>query len=37
LGFTHEGVLRKHYNINGIQKDMNFYGLLREDWDKKLI
>jgi len=37
LGFIHEGVLRKHYNINGIQKDMNFYGLLREDWDRKMI
>lgn len=32
LGFKHEGILRKHYNINGVQKDMNVYGLLKQKW-----
>ena len=32
LGFTHEGVLRKRWKAKGIVYDINFYGLLSDEW-----
>ena len=31
-GFQREGVLRKHYKVNGIHEDSTVFGLLRKDW-----
>jgi [ribosomal protein S5]-alanine N-acetyltransferase len=32
LGFTHEGVMRQRYLTKGEVKDVNAYGLLRDEW-----
>jgi ribosomal-protein-alanine N-acetyltransferase len=32
LGFTHEGVMRGHYLIEGQRKDQQVWGLLRPEW-----
>ncbi len=32
LGFTHEGVLRKRWKAKGAVYDINFYGLLSDEW-----
>ena len=32
LGFTHEGVLRKRWMTKGAVYDVNFYGLLGDEW-----
>ena len=32
LGFTHEGVLRKRWRAKGAVYDINFYGLLGDEW-----
>jgi ribosomal-protein-alanine N-acetyltransferase len=32
LGFKQEGLLRKHFIINGIETDERIYGLLREEF-----
>ena len=32
LGFRHEGVFRKAYQLHGSFHDLEIYGLLREEW-----
>ena len=32
LGFTHEGLLRKRWMTKGAVYDVNFYGLLSDEW-----
>lgn len=34
LGFTEEGVWKKHLFINGAYHDLRWYGLLKEDYEK---
>ena len=34
LKFVREGVLRKHFIVNGLRVDHYLYGLLREEWLK---
>ena len=36
LGFTHEGVLRKRWMAKGAVYDINFYGLLSDEWRRVL-
>lgn len=33
-GFTKEGTLRGHYNVNGSNKDSDCYSLLKWEWSK---
>jgi len=35
-GFTHEGVLRQAFFINGVMRDVKIYGLLRPEWQARL-
>ncbi|MDP7322245.1 MAG: GNAT family protein [Bacteriovoracaceae bacterium] len=34
IGFIQEGLLRKHYLVNGIETDERIYGLLRSEYEK---
>lgn len=36
LGFTEEGTIRSFECLNGIYKNRVVYGLLREEWEKKI-
>ena len=33
-GFTYEGCLREHYNVNGKMEDSQMYSLLKHEWNK---
>ncbi|WP_417760119.1 GNAT family N-acetyltransferase [Shewanella sp.] len=35
LGFTHEGTLRQHFVVNGVRRNLCYFGLLRHEWQAK--
>lgn len=35
-GFTHEGMLRQAFFINGVMRDVKIYSLLRHEWQARL-
>lgn len=36
LGFQHEGTLRQHFVVNGIRRNLSYYGLLHSEWQANL-
>ena len=32
LGFQHEGTLRQHFVVNGVRRNLSYYGLLQSEW-----
>ena len=35
LGFTHEGVLRQHFIIKGLNRDTTYFSILDGEWPEK--
>jgi ribosomal-protein-alanine N-acetyltransferase len=36
FGFTREGQLKQHFNVNGVLQDSVVFGLLKEEWERSL-